>query len=228
MSDSQTERAKGGALGRGLAFLGGIPSRVAWLILRLGPAGGGRAFGPLSFWFLWQCLTNRYYGTRPVRPGALLRYAVRTYKGPPVRLSDGTDVLPGDRIAELHLDNGTLAARLSTDAARGRATAWTWLATRWVAEDLATLATSGRLAPQVKALRGVSLLARGSRRLGFEVRELPRSRWNSLVRFFMLGLLTIYHPNGRRRLRQAERDAHPAEVWLGRRTLEDRYQRLAG
>ena len=44
-----------------------------------------------------------------------------------------------------------------------------------------------------------------------------------ITRFYMLGLLTVYSPAGRRRLTLAERDAYPAEIWLGRQALVRRY-----
>lgn len=201
----------------------GILSRLGWLILHLGFAGSGRAYGPLSFWFLWQWLTEHYYRLRVVRPGGMLRYCIRTYQGPQLELADGTTVVPGDRILELHVDNAALAPRLAAVDGDGRIAAWTWLAMRGAAEDLAVLAAPGRLGAEVKAIRGVTLLARGAPRLGFEVRALPRSRWNALTRFFMVGLFTIYNPEGRQRV-ALERATYPAEIWMGRQTLASRYQ----
>jgi len=92
-----------------------------------------------------------------------------------------------------------------------------------MASDLAMLAEPGRLPPEVKALHGVTLLARATRRLGFEARPLPKTLGNQLVRLYMLGLLRIYNPSGDRRLAQAESDAYPSEIWLGRRELSERY-----
>lgn len=197
-------------------------SWIGKLILHTGWVGSGRAVGPLSFWLLWQWVTDRYYRPRPARPGGLLKYTIRRYRGQPFRLADGSVVLPGELIAELHVDNAALVARLSGEARSCRAAPWFLL--RDVAGDLSALAAPGRLDPGVKALHGVTLLAGAGPRLGFEKRGLPRTPWNDLVRFFMLGLLAIYSPKGRRRLARMRQDLYPAEVWMARGTLLARYR----
>ena len=194
-------------------------SWIGKLILHTGWVGSGRAVGPLSFWLLWQWVTRRYYRLRPVRPGGLLMYTVRRYRGQPFRLADGSMVLPGEHVAELHVDNGSLVARLLGEARSRRAAPWSLLGD--VANDLSAL--TGRLDPAVKALHGVTLLAGAAPRLGFEKRDLHRTAWNDLVRFFMLGLLAIYSPEGRRRLARTREDLYPAEVWMARSTLMARY-----
>lgn len=204
-------------------MLGWIGARLEWLILHLGRAGRGRALGPLSFWFFWEWVNRVYFQPRSVQPGAFVRLVLSRHRGPPVRLADGTVVAPGDSIAEIHLDNVEIARRLSAGDRGGRPTSWVWVVLRQMARDLEVLAEPGGLAPEVRALRGVTLLARASRRLGFEVKPLPRTPLNDLTRLYMLGLLRIYNPEGDRRLARAEPDAYPAEIWLGRQALAERY-----
>jgi hypothetical protein len=200
-------------------------SRIAWLILHLGPAGAGRAIGPLSFWFVWEWITDIYFGLKPIRPGALLKYTIRCYHGPPVELEDGTTVSDGDRIMELHFDNKALLRHMTAVGGPQGQRVWGWLLAKWAADDVSYLAQPGRLDPEIRALHGVSLLGSGFRRVGFEARQLPKNRRNDLTRFFMLGLLAIYSPDGRRRLELTGSHTYPTEVWFGRRALERRYQK---
>jgi len=200
---------------------------IARLVLTAGRAGAGRAIGPLSFWLLWERITDLYYRPQSVRPGSLIRYVITKYRGPVVELTDGTIVSPGDAIAELHFDNANIAAQLSAPNVPGRETAWAWRIVKWAISDLTVLAQERKLPAEVKALHGVTIIARGCRRAGFEVRELPRTRGNDLVRFFMLGLMTIYNPDGKRHLSIVDPNVYPAEIWLGRRALESRFSKRA-
>lgn len=149
-------------------------------------------------WLGWERLTTWWWGLRPVRPDGLLLYSVGRWRGPAVRLRDGTVVRPGDRVLELHLRNARLAT--STD--------WPWPHLAVLREDLrslrALLARHGAV-----AAHGVTVFAGPARRLGFEVRPLPRSPWWRLVRFFLWGLRAVYHPRGRGH----RPPPWPAEVW---------------
>ncbi len=202
------------------AWIGGGLER---LILHVGRAGSGRALGLLSFWLFWEWLNRTLYHPAPAQPGAFFRYVLSRHHGAAVTLADGTVVADGDPIAEIHLDNAEIARRLSSGEQSGRATSWAWVAIRQMASDLAALAAPGRLPPEVRALHGVTLLASGTLRLGFEVRPLPKTLGNDFVRLYMLGLLRIYNPRGDVRLAQAEPDAYPREIWLSRRALSECY-----
>lgn len=181
-----------------------------WLLLRLGPAGGGRAFGVLSVWLGWEALTAWWWRLRPIRPGSVLRYRVLVHRGPPLSLADGTVVRPGDRVVDLHLDNRALTRMLVEE----RATPWSLL--RRLKEDLAALLRLGERGKlgEVRALYGMTLFAEPARRLGFEVRPLPRTwRW-ALVHFYLVGLVALYHPEGWRRAARLRDRLWPGQVWM--------------
>ncbi|MCS7235120.1 MAG: hypothetical protein RMM30_03985 [Armatimonadota bacterium] len=171
-------------------------------------SGRGRAAGALRVWLWWEWLTTRWWRLRPIRPGGLLLYSVRRWKGPTVRLRDGAVVRRGDRVLELHLHNA-LFPRQATDSP------WPYLAA--LREDLVAL--RHRMAQDhAVAAHGVTVFAEPARRLGFEVRPLPRSPWWRLVRFFLWGLRAVYHPRGRGH----KPPPWPAEVWLPLDTLPGR------
>ena len=175
-----------------------------------GNSGNGHARGALVVWVWWERLYLRRHQVRPLSDGSAVMIELRTYRGPAVTLRDGTQVRSGDRIVELHLANHTVA---------GEATNGTWspfqaLAT--TSEDLALvhrLVARGSLGT-VRAVHAVSLIAPALGRIGFAVVPLEDSARTRLVRFYLVGLLAVYHPLGWRAARRARMRAWPAEAWM--------------
>ena len=159
--------------------------RLFWWVLKRSPAGGGRAGGVLILWLL----INRLYRTRfrsiSVRAGGVLEFRRAWRHGLPV--------------LEVHLNNPVLASN-SRDPHR------------WLAEcraDLIALAARTDLIGNAKGISTVTIVAPATRRLGFEVRPVPRTFTNRVHRFFMVGTAAIHHPEGWRGIR------HPEAHWLG-------------
>lgn len=193
------------------------PARI-WSLLRLGWTKRGRAFGVLSVWVLVEHLTARLQRIRPVRSQAMLRYALMRYRGERVVLHDGTVVATGDPIIELHFDNHRLLELTKSGTSP-------WPLLRQARSDLTALEkllASGSLG-DIKALHGLTLFAPAGSRLGFEARPLPRTWRFALERFFMTGLVVLYHPAGwTAAAHQAAR--WPGEVWMSRAILAHRYR----
>lgn len=188
-----------------------------WSLLRLGWAKSGRAVGVLSVWVLVERLTARFQRIRPVRPQAMLRYAIGRHRGAQVALRDGTVIEDGDPVIELHFDNQRLVQMT-------RAGTSPWPLLQQARADLVALQTtlSSGLGIDFKALHGETLLAPAGTRLGFEVRPMPRTWRHALDRFFMAGLVVLYNPAG---WRAASRHASrwPGEIWMSRSVLARRY-----
>ena len=183
---------------------------IWWSLPRLSRAGDGRAVGILGVWVWWDHFLEWSWHPRPVRPGGVLRYRLAHHWGGRLVLSDGVVVSRGDRVVELHFDNrGLMQSSESRD--------WNpWTTMDKIDADLDELAAmiaAGQLGP-VRALHGVTMFARPGRRLGFEVRPV-RHNWNwSLQRYFLIGLLPIYHRDGWREFDRMRRDRWPAELWM--------------
>jgi peptidoglycan-N-acetylglucosamine deacetylase len=155
----------------------------------------------------------RLWRVRPVRPGALLQFGVSPYRGRTTVLADGTRVQTGDRILHVHLDNRRLASAQRSNP---------WELVDMVRRDLDVLSeevASGRLG-EVKAVRGVTVLARAATRAGFEIRPLPHTlRW-ALIRQVLALVVAAYHPHG---IRELDRGLPwPGEVWMSSQTLQAR------
>ncbi|HET9017193.1 MAG TPA: hypothetical protein VFN57_16435 [Thermomicrobiaceae bacterium] len=198
-------------LRRPARWLGEVP----WLLLRLGRAGGGHAFGTLSVWYWYERLTMRLWHVRPIRPGGMLMVSESRHHGPPVSLEDGTVIHDGDGVIELHMDNDFIGRGLAAD----KLTPWRVLRTMNAdLRALAALVASGEF-PDARAVHGVSLFAAGGARIGMELRDLPDTAYWHLVRYFMIGLLALHHPNGWSRVGHMRRTAWPQEVWESRAAL---------
>jgi hypothetical protein len=183
---------------------------IWWALPRLGHAGNGRAFGVLSVWVWWDHFLEWSFHPRPVRPDGVFRYRLAHHWGRRLVLRDGTVVERGDRVIELHFDNRGLMRSTAADD-------WNpWSMMDKLDADLdvlASLIADARIGP-VRALHGVTMFASPGRRLGFEVRPV-RHNWNwSLQRYFLIGLLPIYHRDGWHEFDRMRRDRWPAELWM--------------
>jgi len=183
--------------------------------------GGGRARGFLRFWPLWERFWLTLFPVRPI-PGAphdLLHVRFTTYHGKPLTLSGGVEIRNGARICELHFNNRVLATLAA------ETTSWGLL--RMLREDFAALARWSRrpdFPDGIQALFGYTLLNEAAPRLGFTLRERSHTLVTWLDRFFMTGLLALYHPRGQARLEEgATYGAYPAEVWMSIDDLRRRY-----
>ncbi|HYM51151.1 MAG TPA: hypothetical protein VET65_11370 [Candidatus Limnocylindrales bacterium] len=190
------------------------------VLRHLGHAGGGRATGAMRVWLAWEAFWVPRL--RAVRPGSLVRYALGTHHGRPVRLQDGVLVSRGDRLLELHMDNRTLL-RLASSGFDPFA------ADRLGSGELHELATairSGALGP-VRALHAVTPFAPALRRQDFEVRPVPHTVAFWFTRLYMTGLFALYHPSGWAALTPHRARRWPSEVWMSRERFLQRMSATA-
>lgn len=198
-----------------------------WKLAFLTRAGKARGF--LLFWPVWECCTRTLWHLQPVphAPHHLLEVRFARYTGQAIDLPDGTHVDKGDPVIELHFRN---VAFLEVEE---QAPAWTYM--QLIAENLNALARwiqesdcpDKPLRPL--AIYGTTLLYRGAPRLGFTLRQRPKCIRAYLERFFMMGLLVLYHRQGGARLLQGTTyGTYPQEAWMSREELLRRYLSYPG
>jgi peptidoglycan-N-acetylglucosamine deacetylase len=179
-------------------------------------AGTGGRYGFLGLWQRWEPIAMWLWRVRPPAAGSVLQYGVSRYRGPSTVLADGTDVPRGARILHLHLDNRRVTEVLSSAGGNP------WAVAPLIRCDLDTIAReidAGTLG-DVKALRGVTVLASMAGRFGFEVRPLDKNlRW-TLVRNIAALVIASYHVDAQAGL--ARGVPWPAEVWMSAPALSRR------
>jgi hypothetical protein len=178
----------------------------------------------LLLWPVVDRLLRSIYHIKPLKADSsgIICFDLRRYKGPIRVLNDGSKVRTGDTILELHLNNAWFKRRRKLNL-RASQSPREFLGC--FAQDLHFLAqqiTSGMFG-NITALHGSTLLDVAARRLGFQVDKLPDSLWKKGGRFYMAGLMQVYHLRGDKVSRLREKPWELKEVWLSRAALLTRY-----
>jgi len=164
------------------------------------------------------------YHSRPLKAddSGIICLDLRRYKGPTKMLNDGSKVKTGDTIIELHLNNAWFKRRRNLNLKASQSPR-EFLG--FFAQDLHLLAqqiASGMFG-NITALHGSTLLHVAARRLGFQVDELPNSLRKKGARFYMAGLMQVYHLRGDEVSGLREKPWELKEVWFSRAALLTRY-----
>ena len=185
-----------------------------------GRSGGGRARGLLLMWRLWERFASWRWQAPPI-PGAphgVFRLRFTTYRGEPVELPDGTQIMPGDPVGEFHINNRVLAEISQSSR---------WELLPRSRDDLRALARWTQL-PEfpsgIEAFFGITLLSRPALRLGMVIRPRPVTLYRRFERLYMSGLMLLYSHEGQERYNRGDtREMYAEEVWLSKRELLRRY-----
>jgi hypothetical protein len=167
---------------------------------------------------------------RPLKAdnNGIIRFSLRRYKGVTRVLNDGSEVKAGDTIMELHLNNEWFKRRrkLNLGVSQSPREFLGCLARdlRFLAEQVA----SGTFGNDISALHGITLLDVVARRLGFQIDELPDSLWKKGSRFYMAGLMQVYHLRGDEVSGLREKPWELKEVWLSKAALLSKYETKHG
>jgi hypothetical protein len=163
----------------------------------------------------------RHEGFRPIGEGGyIFRFRTTRHWGRRLTLADGTQVEPGDRIGELHIDNQRAAALHWNGHAAIRFRHELFRAFLALAADLANRPEYRT----IQAVGGASLFWEGAAQWGFEHRPLPPfTRW--WLGWWERFLLAQYHPDGPRRI--IGRRMELRKVWITRRALRRLAERAA-
>jgi hypothetical protein len=170
-----------------------------------------------------KCLRT-IYQTKPVRIDdcGIIRFNLRRYKGPTRVLNDSSEVNMGDMIIELHLSNDWFIRRRELKLSASQSLREFLDCFGQELRILAQQISSGAFG-DVVALHGTTLLYVAAKRLGFQIVGLPACLWKKLARFYMTGLMHVYHLRGDGILGLRGKPWELKEVWLSKAALLSKY-----
>lgn len=178
----------------------------------------------LMFWPVVDRFLRVIQGIKPLKAddNDIIRFSLRRHKGVTKVLNDGSEVKAGDTIVELHLNNEWFKKRRNLNLGASQSPREVL---RCLAQDLRLLAeqlAAGGFG-SITALHARTILHVGAKRLGFQVDELPSSLWKKGARFYMVGLMQVYHLRGDAVSGLKEKSWELREVWLSRAAFLNRY-----
>lgn len=178
----------------------------------------------LILWPVADKFLRVIYRIRPLKDddSGIIRFNLRHYKGTTRVLNDGSEVKTGDTIIEVHLSNDWFKRRRNLNLKASQSPR-EFLG--YLVQDLHLLAQqiAGGTFGNIAALHGITLLHVAARRLGFQIDELPDSLWKKGARFYMAGLMQVYHLRGDEVSGLREKSWELKEIWLSKTGLLARY-----
>jgi hypothetical protein len=200
---------------------------VGRLLIRwaVGDSGLGRPRRVLRVWPVWERVARTIWPVVAV-PGSqygLMGIHFTHYNGDDFVLPDGTGVMSGDPVGEIHLCNSAFVRAMGERRGADKFHSLTMF--RDCLQALAVWASQPDFPQPVVAFYGVSLLSRGVVRLGFTIRPRKPGLQTRLDQLFLDGLLTLYTAEGRERLSLGRTASGPPdEVWMSISELFRRYE----
>jgi len=178
----------------------------------------------LIFWPVVDKILRAIYRIKPLKPdgSSIISLDIRHYKGATKILNDGSKVKTGDKIIEIHLNNDWFkeSRKLPMKAPQSA-----WQIMSCLEQDLRFLAQQimNGMFEDVVALHALTLLHAGTKRLGFQIEEVPDNLWNKGAHFYMAGLMQIYRLRANDASRNKRRSLELKEVWLSKTALLEKY-----
>ncbi|MCF8010217.1 MAG: hypothetical protein K9L17_03960 [Clostridiales bacterium] len=164
----------------------------------------------------WEKFFSFIKRTHPVHSDAcgIILVGYHKYRGKPFTLPDGTEIMPGSKVGEIHLAN----LKLKHISEHKKSTEWSML--HVLKNELYLLAKeieeNTELTP-VTGIYSITVASAGAKRLGFHVRKLPRNPVNSFIASWEYLLARTYAlPFARTRIHR-----ELTEVWISRKQLQN-------
>lgn len=178
--------------------------------------------------FLWgrlDWLIRLFSGIKETKYGKsfIWRLAMRRYRGRDWPMTDGTSLKKGDAYLELHINNEYLLRLLETSTSTERTALIALREIHRSLPQLARLIQEDAHYATVKVLLGITLLHRGSTRLGFTSYPLKKGLFQTLTNRYEHMILALFHPKGLQQLQEYREKLLPRYTVITRQELLQRY-----
>ncbi|MEK4292531.1 YkoP family protein [Paenibacillus sp. FSL R5-0914] len=178
-----------------------------------------------SLWMMWESLfaVVTKFRSQSVWRYGICKLVVLKYHGESIVCQDGHQILPGDWVGELHLDNRQVV-QLTRTLGADRAGIRTARMLREAMKEISRELDSNPELSKVQALTGITLLHRGIiHGIGFEqhpIKSKWQQRWFGIYLRFLLRML---HPEGKHRVEDGMEKLSPKMLVLSKQSLKARF-----
>jgi hypothetical protein len=157
---------------------------------------------------------------KPLGRNSITCVEVRRHKGCPIRLRDGCEVKPGDRVIKLHFNNSWInEKRRSSSESERRVFPRGFVSySKEGLQILATEVADGKYG-SIVAVYGWTAFHAHARRLGFQVIDLPDTLRIKLARLHITALMQFHSIPWLRRYTTSRKSVKVKAVWLSRAEL---------
>lgn len=175
-------------------------------------------------WFQWDNLFHIFFRVTPIDPvNKLLFSRVRVYRGKTILLQDGEEIRHGDLVVELHFNNRILFRMVTESGSMVQLAVGMIRAVKQTLPLLAVKISRDPHASSIKGLYGITMIHKGTSKLGFTIDELQAGTFNFLTRLYLRMLLTVIHPQGKQITEQKGNALSPKIVAMSIKELKKRY-----
>jgi peptidoglycan-N-acetylglucosamine deacetylase len=176
-------------------------------------------------WFQWESLFHILFRVRQIDPANKMYYCrVKTYHGQAMLLDDGEQIRDGDRIIELHFNNRMLFHMLTETGSMVQLAVGMIRTTKQTLPILLKQIEHDPNMGNIKGIYGITMIHRGTQKLGFTIVELPTGIFSYLTKYYLRVLLSVLHPEGKHLIELKGNAFTPKIVVLSVKELEKRYR----
>lgn len=176
-------------------------------------------------WGLVEPAIRRLTGIRDLGDGktSIWRIALRRYRGKDWPMPDGSVLRAGEYYVELHVNNDRLLSLIDENTSVERMAIIAMREVRNGLPAVARLLNDSEHFSKVKVLFGITLLHRGTERIGFTVYDMKPGLFRTVTGWYERCLLALFHPGGLKNLKAYRDKLSPKYVVMTRQELMRRY-----
>lgn len=154
------------------------------------------------------------------------RVAMRRYRGKDWPMPDASILRAGDQYLEMHLNNDRLMSLINENATVERMAIIAMREVRKGLPAVARLLNSDKRLSGVKIILGITILHRGTERIGFTAYDMKPGPFRTVTGWYERLLLALFHPGGFKNFKTYRAKLSPKYVVMTRQELIRRYPPL--
>ncbi|MFD2114285.1 polysaccharide deacetylase [Paenibacillus yanchengensis] len=176
-------------------------------------------------WMVWEGIFDflTKFRSESIWRFGICKLVVKKYNGKGVILKNGQQIVAGEWIGELHLDNSQVLKLTRTVGADQAGLSIARMLQHAMVQMASEIDNQSEL-KKVQALMGITLLRRGlTHGLGFEQHPIE-SKWQQrIITVYLRMLLRVLHPEGNKRIQRNKKKLTPCMLVISSSSLKERF-----